>query len=115
MTGSLCYARPEVSRFHPSNSVFALRREGDDDQAEVIDLVQLPRGTRPTPIAYLEVEEVDRCRVLSCAHYAACLQFAAQVSWKSFHCRQCPQHPERRPNPSQPHAPDHLGELIELP
>lgn len=65
------------------------------DGAEVIDLVHLPRGTRPTPIAYLEYDEVGQCRSMDCDFYAQCLAFAARVRWKSFHCRQCPQHPER--------------------
>ena len=72
------------------------RREGHEtDHAEVIDLVQLPSGTRPTPIAYLEYEEVERCRHMDCEHYFRCLTFAAQVKWRSFHCRQCSKNPER--------------------
>ena len=62
-----------------------------DDYAEIIDLVHLPRGTRPTPIAYLDYEEVPRCRALDCEFYQKCLEFAARVRWRSFHCRQCPQ------------------------
>ncbi len=63
--------------------------------ADVIDLVQLPRGTRPTPNAYLDHDEVETRREMTCDYYHACLSFAARVRWKSFHCRQCPQHPER--------------------
>ncbi len=72
------------------------RGRSASDEAEVIDLVHLPRGTRPTPIAFIDYEEVSRCRVLDCELYASCLAFAASVHWKSFHCRQCPQHPDRR-------------------
>lgn len=63
--------------------------------ADIIDLVQLPRGTRPTPIAYLDYDEVQTRRQMDCDYYHSCLSFAARVRWKSFHCRQCPQHPER--------------------
>lgn len=66
------------------------------DSAEVIDLVHLPRGTRPTPIAYLDFEEVSRLREMDCEHYQGCLTFAAEVRWRSFHCRQCPENPVRR-------------------
>lgn len=59
--------------------------------AEVIDLVRLPLGTRPTPMVPLDFEDVDRCRDLSCERYQACLAFCAMIRWKSFHCRQCPQ------------------------
>lgn len=64
----------------------------DDDSAEVIDLVHLPSGTRPTPFASLEYAEVQRCRMLDCGTYAACLAFAARLQWPSFHCRQCPKY-----------------------
>lgn len=67
----------------------------EDGHAEVIDLVQLPSGTRPTPIAYLDYEDVERCRFMDCEHYQNCLAFAAEVRWRSFHCRQCPKNPER--------------------
>lgn len=70
----------------------AVSRQQD---ADIIDLVQLPRGTRPTPIAYLDYDEVQTRRQMDCDYYHACLSFAARVRWKSFHCRQCPQHPER--------------------
>lgn len=81
---------------HHGNSTLALSRaQKDADDAEIIDLVQLPRGTRPTPIACLEYEEVARCRQMDCAYYQSCLNFAARVRWRSFHCRQCPLHPER--------------------
>ncbi|MEM7677605.1 MAG: hypothetical protein AAF449_16535 [Myxococcota bacterium] len=65
------------------------------DEAEVIDLVQLPLGTRPTPICGVEFDEVDRLREMDCDFYQSCLGFAAQVRWRSFHCRQCPRHPGR--------------------
>jgi hypothetical protein len=64
----------------------------DDDRAEVIDLVHLPPGTRPTPFASVEYDEVLRCRVLDCGTYAECLSFAARLQWPSFHCRQCPKY-----------------------
>jgi hypothetical protein len=60
--------------------------------AEVIDLVHLPSGTRPTPIAYLDYDDVDRCREMDCVYYNQCLSFTARVRWSSFHCRQCPQY-----------------------
>jgi hypothetical protein len=92
-----CYTPVSVSSGpHHGGSTLALSRIREDaEDAEVIDLVQLPRGTRPTPIAYLDIEEVDRCRVIDCGHYQSCLNFAARVQWRSFHCRQCPHHPER--------------------
>lgn len=65
------------------------------DEAEVIDLVHLPRGTRPTPIAYLDFEEIERLRVMECDTYQGCLTFASEVRWRSFHCRQCPKNPDR--------------------
>jgi hypothetical protein len=68
------------------------REEPATDEAEVIDLVQLPPGTRPTPFASIEYEEVNRCRVLDCGAYATCLNFAARLQWPSFHCRQCPRY-----------------------
>lgn len=84
---------------HEGSSTVAVaraRREGPGSSyAEVIDLVHLPRGTRPTPIAFLEYEEVNRCRVMDCMFYQQCLNFAARVQWRSFHCRQCPHHPDR--------------------
>lgn len=66
------------------------------DEAEIIDLVRLPTGTRPTPVAYLEYGEIASCRVMGCEHYQTCLTFAAEVRWRSFHCKQCPKHPDRR-------------------
>lgn len=63
-----------------------------EDKAPVIDLVHLPPGTRPTPFALLDYEEVTRCRVLDCASYGECLSFAARLQWPSFHCRQCPKY-----------------------
>lgn len=62
------------------------------DQAEVIDLVHIPAGTRPTPFAGLDYDEVMRCRVLDCGTYSDCLNFAARLQWPSFHCRQCPKY-----------------------
>lgn len=64
----------------------------DEEGADVIDLVHLPSGTRPTPFASLEYSEVSRCRVLDCTTYASCLAFAARLQWPSFHCRQCPRY-----------------------
>lgn len=64
--------------------------------AEVIDLVHLPTGTRPTPIAYLDYDDVDRCREMDCLYYAQCLSFSARVRWRSWHCRQCPQYKAMR-------------------
>ncbi|MBX2812303.1 MAG: hypothetical protein KTR25_10860 [Myxococcales bacterium] len=69
------------------------RPHRDEQLAEVIDLVMLPLGARPTPVAYVEWEEVPLLRVLACESYHRCLAFAAQVRWKSFHCRQCPRNP----------------------
>jgi hypothetical protein len=79
-------------------STLAVARSKTDarrQDADIIDLVQLPRGTRPTPIAYLDYDEVQTRRQMDCDYYQSCLSFAARVRWKSFHCRQCPQHPER--------------------
>lgn len=77
-------------------ALLPVRRKNDNvEGAEVIDLVQLPRGTRPTPVAYLDYDEVERCREMECDHYQSCLEFAARVRWKSFHCRQCPQNVHR--------------------
>lgn len=66
-----------------------LMNEGEE-LADVIDLIPLPRSTRPIPIAYLDYDEIERCRQMACTEYAKCLAFAARVRWKSFHCRQCP-------------------------
>lgn len=68
------------------------REETADDEAEIFDLVQLPSGTRPTPFASIEYDEVTRCRVLDCGTYNQCLNFAARLQWPSFHCRQCPKY-----------------------
>lgn len=92
------------------------RREPDG--AEVIDLVHLPRGTRPTPIAYLDFEEVERLREMGCEHYQSCLTFAAEVRWRSFHCRQCPENPARKALASEQEAapsPAAAAKIIELP
>lgn len=67
----------------------------DGELAEVIDLVQLPHGARPTPLASVDWDEVPRLRAMSCDSYHRCLGFAARVRWKSFHCRQCPKDPAR--------------------
>jgi hypothetical protein len=88
-----------------AHSLSVARGSTAADEAEIIDLVHLPRGTRPTPIASIEYEEVGRCRVLDCEHYARCLAFAASVHWKSFHCRQCPEHPDRRARAVSPPTP----------
>lgn len=76
-------------------TAFARRPRNPREDADVIDLVHLPSGTRPTPVAYLDYEEIARCRVMECAHYQTCLAFAAEVRWRSFHCRQCPKNPDR--------------------
>lgn len=84
---------------------------GDDAElAEVIDLVQLPLGARPTPLAYIEWEEVPRLRVLECDSYRRCLGFVSRVRWKSFHCRQCPRNPARAGEP----APSEAGALVDI-
>ena len=95
----------------PSNrgeSTLAVTRGKADRHldADIIDLVQLPRGTRPTPIAYLDYDEVQSRRQMDCDYYHSCLSFAARVRWKSFHCRQCPQHPDRA---------DHVVETVDEP
>lgn len=92
---------------HAIRAVAVPRRAPNDDGelAEVIDLVQLPLGARPTPLAYVDWEEVPRVRVLSCDSYQRCLGFVARVRWKSFHCRQCPRNPDQgQPAPAQPLA-----------
>ena len=83
----------------------------DAELAEVIDLVQIPLGARPTPVAYVDWEEVPRLRVLECESYQRCLSFVAQVRWKSFHCRQCPRSPNRV-SPSETEAAG--GILVDL-
>ncbi len=75
-----------------TRAVAVERTSENDDRAEVIDLVHLPPGTRPTPFASIEYDEVNRCRVLDCGTYNECLSFAARVQWPSFHCRQCPKY-----------------------
>jgi hypothetical protein len=75
----------------PTQEAFAKSRDRELG-AEVIDLVHLPSGTRPTPIAYLDYDDVDRCREMDCVYYNQCLSFTARVRWQSFHCRQCPQY-----------------------
>ena len=79
--------------------------------------MRLPRGTRPTPIAYVDFEEVERLRVMDCQHYQSCLTFAAEVSWRSFHCRQCPENPERKANRPVELVEDEAppAQIIELP
>ena len=97
--GGHCVMLDEVSSSrHQGGTTLALsrtRHEASEDSADIIDLVHLPRGTRPTPIAYLDFEEVERLRIMECEHYHNCLTFAAEVKWRSFHCRQCPENPER--------------------
>lgn len=75
------------------NAALAVTRAREDDTregAEIIDLVQLPGGARPHPRAELEYDEVDEARALHCPSYSACLEFAASVHWRGFHCRRCP-------------------------
>ncbi|MCB9653077.1 MAG: hypothetical protein H6729_02950 [Deltaproteobacteria bacterium] len=86
---------PPSDRGGPALAIGRVTGRSEPNQAEVIDLVHLPRGTRPTPIAYLDYEEVERCRHLNCDFYQSCLAFASHVRWRSFHCRQCPLSPER--------------------
>ena len=86
----------EVKAFRDSTgftlAVAEKREETLEDEAEVFDLVQLPSGTRPTPFANIDYDEVTRCRVLDCGTYNQCLSFAARLQWPSFHCRQCPKY-----------------------
>lgn len=88
-----------------STLAVARAKSDSEHEADIIDLVQLPRGTRPTPIAYLDYDEVDTRRQMDCEDYQSCLSFAARVRWKSFHCRQCQRHPDRSaaPNPQEDH------------
>ena len=79
--------------------------------AEVIDLVLLPHGARPTPLAYVDWDEVPKLRILACDSYPRCLAFVAQVRWKSFHCRQCPRNPT---SCSSPHPSTGEGEVVDL-
>ena len=64
--------------------------EPEPEGAEIIDLVQLPAGSRPFPRVELELDEVEIARALHCESYNACLSFAATVKWRGFHCRRCP-------------------------
>jgi hypothetical protein len=64
--------------------------EPETEGAEIIDLVQLPAGSRPFPRVELELDEVEIARALHCESYNACLSFAATVKWRGFHCRRCP-------------------------
>jgi hypothetical protein len=74
-----------------------------DGAAQVVALVRLPQGSRPIPIAYLEYDEIERCRQLACPDYQGCLTFAAEERWKSFHCRQCPKsRPQAPESPTRP-------------
>jgi hypothetical protein len=89
-----------VRSFEDSNGApFAVVRPRDERSteagAEIIDLVHLPSGARPTPFAELDFEEVPRARVLDCDTYNECLELAARVRWAGFHCRQCPKACER--------------------
>ena len=65
-------------------------RSSTCDGAEVIDLIQLPSGSRPRPFAELEIDEVPRSRLLTCDRYDECLSFAAHAKWRGFSCRTCP-------------------------
>lgn len=94
----LCSDAGVTTSSNRGSSTLAVTRTSEratERSAEVIDLVQLPAGTRPTPIAYLDYDEVSTRREMDCEYYQACLSFAARVRWKSFHCRQCPKHPDR--------------------
>ncbi len=106
-----------------NDQTLAVSRSPDgirQDEAEVIDLVKLPLGTRPTPICSVEFDEVPSLRQMDCDHYQRCLGFAAQVRWRSFHCKQCPRHPHRvAKDPSAAHQaprplPDNVIPLREL-
>ena len=85
----------DVRSFEDKNgATLAVVRPRDDASsqlgAEIIDLVHLPSGARPTPFAELNFEEVPRARALDCDTYNECLALAARVRWAGFHCRQCP-------------------------
>ena len=97
-------------------ALLPVRRPNDDGGgAEIIDLVRLPRGTRPTPVAYLDYDEVERCREMECGYYQSCLEFAARVRWKSFHCRQCPQNAHRLHADHEPALSGEGAAVIKLP
>lgn len=51
----------------------------------------LPTGTSRT----LFLEEVDRHRILDCAHYGDCLDEAVRRNWGSWSCAACPLSPRR--------------------
>lgn len=111
-----------MSSERQTSRALALARQRNErrtpDHAEVIDLVHLPKGTRPTPIAYLDFEEVERLREMDCDNYQGCLAFAAEVRWRSFHCRQCPMNPARRALRADDEAREPTpmpAEVIELP
>ncbi len=83
-----------VSSRLPPNSLALDRERKTATEAEVVDLVRLPAGTSPATIADLEFDEVETRRYMECEHYQTCLNFAAEVRWRSFHCRQCEKNPE---------------------
>ncbi|MBI4821754.1 MAG: hypothetical protein HY791_36170 [Deltaproteobacteria bacterium] len=62
----------------------------NDVGGHVIELARLPLGAHPMPFAELHIEEVPEARNLDCRSYSGCLDFAAHVRWRSFHCRRCP-------------------------
>jgi hypothetical protein len=64
--------------------------------AQIIDLIQLPSGSRPRPFAGIEVDEVQAFRLMDCDDYGACLSFAARVRWRSFSCKTCPRFVQAR-------------------
>lgn len=86
--------------------------------AEVIDLIQLPSGSRPRPFAELEIDEVPRSRSLSCDRYDDCLSFAAHAKWRGFSCRTCPRFrlgAEGRPEDAEAPLAERGGAIIRLP
>lgn len=81
---------PAVGFTPPSALAQNGAEEAEPEGAEIIDLVQLPAGSRPFPRVELELDEVEIARALHCESYNACLSFAATVKWRGFHCRRCP-------------------------
>ncbi len=99
------------------HSALAVTRARDDERtegAEIIDLVQLPCGARPHPRAELEYDEVDEARALHCPSYSACLEFAASVHWRGFHCRRCPRFNDAEAVSPMPQASGTLAPIIRL-
>lgn len=74
--------------------------EDDEGGATIINLALLPAGAHPMPFAELDVEEVPSARHLDCDDYGGCLDFAAHVRWRGFHCRRCPRFSSQAPLPS---------------